>query len=84
MVIYSDVVQGSAKPSPNLAELGELYFCWNQIIVSPAHHIADNIETTKLHEIIVFISKLRNYKQIMLTFVFMKILLLKLSQNITQ
>jgi len=25
MVIYSDMVQGSAKPSPNLAELGELY-----------------------------------------------------------
>ena len=27
MVIYSDMVQGSAKPSPNLAELGELDYC---------------------------------------------------------
>jgi len=51
--------------------------------MSPAQ-IADNIETTKLHESIVLISKLRNYKQIVLTFVFKIILLLKLSQNITQ
>ena len=77
------MVHGSAKPSLNLAELGDLYLYWNQIIMSPAQ-IADNIETTKLHESIVLISKLRNYKQIVLTFVFMIILLLKLSQNITQ
>ena len=50
--------------------------------MSPCLQIADNIETTKHHESVVFISNLTNYKQIRPTFVFMKILLLKLSQII--